>query len=70
MDDMMLDDAVRFSYNTAKKRFSYLTKDGRVLVMAGVADLPSNSVMSQRLGIMDGKGGIPLSVLRGDGNAV
>ena len=59
MDDMMLDDAVRFSYNTAKKRFSYLTKDGSVLVMAGVADLPSNSVMSQRLGIMDGKGGIP-----------
>ena len=58
IDKMAVEDAVRYSYEAAQKRFSYIV-DGQILVIAGVADLPSNAVISRRLSLLDGKGGIP-----------
>lgn len=58
LNNMDVDEAVRFSYKMSHKKFSYLA-NGKVLVMAGVADLPRNSTMSGKLGALDGKGGIP-----------
>lgn len=58
-DSQQIEGAVRLSYKISHKNFTYLGKNKEVLLMCGVTDLPCNGTMSENLGALDGKGGIP-----------
>ena len=58
LNGLEIGEAVKYSFKSSNKCFSYIYNN-QTLVIMGVRDLPIASPMSARLGILDGRGGVP-----------